>query len=90
LSITSDEQYESIPDDEIALLARKLAVSREGDHLGDVLNVATPPTSSPTAPRVKSSTPPTSMTIPSGTTTVRAMIRRNTASGTKRTRNFIR
>jgi hypothetical protein len=56
---------------------------RGGDLLGAASSVATPPTSSLTAPRGRSSTPPpTSTTTPSGMTTARAMIRRSTAPGT--------
>jgi hypothetical protein len=57
---------------------------RRGDHLGAASSAVTPPTSSPTAPRGRSSTPPTSMTTPSRTTTSRVMTRRSTASGTRR------
>jgi hypothetical protein len=56
LCAASDEQYESIPDDEIALLVRKFR-----DLLGAASSAATPPTSSPTAPRGGTLTPPTSM-----------------------------
>jgi hypothetical protein len=45
---------------------------RGGDPLGAASSVATPLTSSPTAPRGRSSTPPTSTTTPRGMTTVRA------------------
>jgi hypothetical protein len=65
LAEASDEQYKSIPDDEIA--------RRGGDHLGAASSATTPPTSSSTAPRGRSSTPTTSMTTSSGTTTTRAM-----------------
>jgi hypothetical protein len=46
---------------------------RGGDHLGAALSAATPPTSSPTAPRGRILTPPTSMTTSSGMTTARVM-----------------
>jgi hypothetical protein len=93
LAAASDEQYESIPDDEIPCWLESFtpctgSARRGGDHLGTALSVVTPPTSSPTAPRGKSSTPPpTSMNIPSGTITTRAMIRTCTASGTTRRRS---
>jgi hypothetical protein len=90
LVITSDEQYESIPDDEIVLLARKFRalhkfhkerrrLSRGCFECGDTT------TSSSTASRGRSSTPPpTSTTIPSVTTIAKVTIRRSTASGTRR------
>jgi hypothetical protein len=57
---------------------------RGGDLLGAASSAATSATSSPTAPRGRSLTPPPiSMTTPSGTTTARAMTR-STASGTRR------
>jgi hypothetical protein len=93
LAATSDEQYESILDDEIALLVRKFractsSASRGEDHLGAVLSAVTPPTSSSTASRETNSTlPPTSRTMPSRTTTIRATIRRSITSGTRRRRN---
>jgi hypothetical protein len=62
LSAAFNEQYESIPDDEIALLVRKLSA-------------ATPPTLSLIAPRGRSSTPPTSTTTPSRTTIAMATTR---------------
>jgi hypothetical protein len=96
LCAASDEQYESIPDDKITMLARKFRAlhrfrKERRRSLRATLSVATPPTSSPTAPRVSSSTPPpTSMTTPSGTTTTRATTRRSTASRTRRRRSFRR
>jgi hypothetical protein len=80
LSTSSDEQYESIPDDEIALLTRKFRAlhrfRKERRSPRAASSVVTPPTSSPTAPRGRSSTPPPiSMTTPSGTTTARGMTR---------------
>jgi hypothetical protein len=56
LAAASDEQYESIPNGEIALLARKFcactsSTRRGGDHLGAASSMATPLTSSPIAPR---------------------------------------
>jgi hypothetical protein len=88
LAAASDEQYKSIPDDEIALLVRKfheLQKFRKERRRSPraTLSVTTPPTSSPTAPRGRNSTPPTSMTTPSRTTTTRATIRRSTTSGTR-------
>jgi hypothetical protein len=53
-----------------------------GDHLGAALSAVTPPTSSLTAPRGRSSTHPESTITPSGTTTARAMTKRSTTSGT--------
>jgi hypothetical protein len=55
LTVASDEQYESIPDDKIALLPRKFppctsSVRRGGDHSGAASSAVTPPTSSLTAP----------------------------------------
>jgi hypothetical protein len=95
LAVASDEQYESIPDNEIALLARKfitlhkLRKERRRSPRA-ALSVATPPTSSLTAPRGRSSTPPpTSMTTPRGTTTASATTRRSTASEIRR-RSFRR
>jgi hypothetical protein len=49
LFATFDEQYVSIPDDEVALLARKFRAlhkfrKRGGDHLGAASSVVTPPT----------------------------------------------
>jgi hypothetical protein len=54
LAIAFDERYESIPDDEIALLARSFvscasSTSRGGDHPGAAPSAATPLTSSPIA-----------------------------------------
>jgi hypothetical protein len=90
LAAASDKQYESIP------MMRSpywrgspepctISARRGGDHLGVASSEATPPTSSPTAPRGRSSTPPTGMTTPSGTTIARAMTR-STASGRRRRR----
>jgi hypothetical protein len=90
IAIASDEQYESIPDDEIVLLARKFRAlhkfHKERRRLpGAALNAVIPPTSSLTAPRGRNLTPPTSTTTPTGTTpTSRATIRRSTASGIRR------
>jgi hypothetical protein len=51
------------------------------------LSAVTPPTSSPTAPGGRSSTPQTSTTAPTGMTIARATIRRRTALGTRRRRS---
>jgi hypothetical protein len=61
--------------------------ARRGDHLRDASAVATPLTSSLTAPRGRRLTPPTSTTTSSGTTTVGAMTRKSTMSGTRRRRS---
>jgi hypothetical protein len=92
LCVASDEQYESIPDDEIALLVRKFRAlhrfckERRRSPRGcfkcsDTTHFITD------CPRGRSSTPPTSMTAPSGTTTARAMTRRSSTSGTRRRRS---
>jgi hypothetical protein len=86
LAITSDEQYESIPDDEIALLARKFCAlhkfhKERRRSPGAVSSTVTPLTSSPIAPRGRSFTPPTSTTMPIRMTlATRVIIRRRTAS----------
>jgi hypothetical protein len=90
LCAASDEQYESIPNNEIALLARKFRAlhrfcKERGGLLGAALSVVTPPTSSPTAPRGRSLTPPISTTTTTGMTpATRARVRRSTTSGTRR------
>jgi hypothetical protein len=92
----SEEQYESIPDDEIALLARKFHVlhrfhkeKRRSPRAAS--SAATQPTSSLTDPRGRSSTPPTSITtITEMTPVTRVRARRSTASGTRRTRSCSR
>jgi hypothetical protein len=66
------------------------SVRRGGDHRGAASSVVTLPTSSPTTPRGRSSTPLTSTTTPSGTATTMTMTRRSTASGTRRRRSFRR
>jgi hypothetical protein len=84
LCAASDEQYESIPDDEIALVARKFhALHRfykeRRRSPRAVSSAATPPTSSSTASRERSSTPLTSTTTITGTTpATRARARRST------------
>jgi hypothetical protein len=89
LIVASDEQYESIPDDEIALQTRKFHAlhkfhkerrrsPRGCFECGDTTHFIAD------CPRGKSSTPPTSTTTPSGTTTARATTRRSTALGTRR------
>jgi hypothetical protein len=58
---------------------------RGGDHLGAASSAVTLPTSSPSAPRGRSSTPPpTSLTTPSRTTPARVTTRRSMASRTRR------
>jgi hypothetical protein len=90
LSAASDEQYESIPDDEIALLVRKFRAlhrfpRRGGDLLGVASSGATSPTSSLTARRGRSSTPPpTSTTTTTGMTPATRARVRSTASGIRR------
>jgi hypothetical protein len=89
LVITSDEQYESISNDEIVLLAKKFCAlhkfHKERRSPRAASSVATPPTSSPTAPRGRSSTPP-----PTSMTTARATTRKSTASGTRTRRRSFR
>jgi hypothetical protein len=90
LAAASDEQYESILDDEIALLVRSSmpctsSVRRGVDHPGASSSVAIPSISSPTTPSGKYFTPPTSTTTPTGmTTTTKAITRRRTALETRR------
>jgi hypothetical protein len=94
LATTFDEQYDSIPDDKIALLARKFHAfhkfHKERRSPRAALRAATPATSSPTVPRGRSSTPPTSMTTPTRTTTARETTTTRTISGTIRRRSFRR
>jgi hypothetical protein len=81
LCAVSDEHYESIPDDEIVLLVRKIRAlhrfrKERRRSPTAASSVVTPPTSSPTTPKGRSSTPPlTSMTTPSRTTTVKKKYR---------------
>jgi hypothetical protein len=64
---------------------------RGGDHLGAASSAATSHISLPTAPRGRSSTPPTSTTTPTGMTPVtRAKVRRSTALGIRRRRRSFR
>jgi hypothetical protein len=60
------------------------SVRRGGGLLGAALSAATPPTSSPTAPRGRSLTPPTSTTTTTRTTPVTRARARSTTSGTRR------
>jgi hypothetical protein len=61
---------------------------RGGDHPGAASNVAMPPTSSPTAPSGRNSSPPTSMTTPTRMTlATRLTTRRRTTSETTRRRS---
>jgi hypothetical protein len=90
LCAASDEQYESIPDDEIALLARKFRAlhrfrkerrrsPRGYFECSDTTHFIAD------CPKRKSSTPPISTTITTGTTpATRARARRSTALGTRR------
>jgi hypothetical protein len=99
LAAASDEQYESIPDDEITPMMRSpywqessapctSFAMRGGGHPRAASSAVIPPTSSPTAPRGRSSTPPISTTTPTGTTSAtRTTIRRCTASETTRRRS---
>jgi hypothetical protein len=81
VAVAFDEQYESIPDDDIALLARKLCAlhkfrkERRRSPRG-CSSAVTPLTSLLIAPRGRSLTPPTSMTTPTGTTTATSTTRR--------------
>jgi hypothetical protein len=96
LCAASGEQYESIPDDEIALLVRKFRTlhrfrkerrrsSRCCFECGDTTYFIAD------CPRGRRSTPPLiSMTTPSRTTTSSATIRRSTTLGTRRTRRSFR
>jgi hypothetical protein len=93
LAASSDEQYESILDDEIALISRKFWVMhkfrnerrRNSQNSWAVLSAVTPPTSSLTNPRGRSLTTLTRMTTPTRTTTTTRMTtRRRIASGTRR------
>jgi hypothetical protein len=64
---------------------------RGGGHPGATSSAATPPTSSPTASRGRSPTPPTSMTTPTRMTpATRATIRTTSASATRRRRRSFR
>jgi hypothetical protein len=90
LAAASDEQYESILDDEIALLARKFHALHKFRkerrrspwgyfECGDTTYFITD------CPRGRSLTPPTSTTTPIGmTSAARAMTKRSTASGRRR------
>jgi hypothetical protein len=96
LCTASDEQYESIPDDEIALLARKfrplhrfrkeMMRSPKGCfECGDTTHFIAD------CPRGRSSTPLISTTTTTGTTpATRVRARRSTASGTRKRRSFRR
>jgi hypothetical protein len=95
LAAASDEQYKSILDDEIALLAKKIrrytSFGRRGEEAlktpGVASSAVTPPTSSPTVPRGRSTTTPIrTTTLIRMTTTIRMTTRRRIASGTRRRR----
>jgi hypothetical protein len=81
LATVFDKQYESILDDEIALLARKFHNERRRTprcciECGDTTDFT------PTAPRGRSSTPPKGTTTPTGMTlATRAITRRSTTLG---------
>jgi hypothetical protein len=87
LAVDFDGQYESIPDDEIACLqgnfGRCTSFRRRGEEapktLGAALSAVTPPTSSPSTPRGRSTTTATRMTRATRTTT-----KRRIASETRR------
>jgi hypothetical protein len=90
LAAASDEQYESILDDEIALLAnfgRCTYFGRRGEETPETpratLSAMTPPTSLLTTPRGRSVTTPTRMTTPTITIT-RRTTRRRIAPETRR------
>jgi hypothetical protein len=95
LAAASDEQYKSILDDEIALLARKCRTlhrfhkERRRSPRG-CFEAATPPTSSPTTPSGRSLIPPTSTTTTTGTTPVTRVMARSITSGTRRRRRSSR
>jgi hypothetical protein len=88
LATASDEQYESIPDDEIALLVRKFCAlhmihkerrsPRGCFECGDTTHFIAD------CPKRKKLDSSTSTTTPSEMTTTRVTIRRSTASGTKK------
>jgi hypothetical protein len=90
----SDEQYESIPDDEIALLVRKFCAlhmihkerrsPRGCFECGDTTHFIAD------CPKRKKLDSSTSTTTPSEMTTTRVTIRRSTASGTRRGRSYRR
>jgi hypothetical protein len=90
LAVASDEQYESIPDDKITLLTRKFYALHkfckerrrspwDCFECGNTTHFITD------CSRVRSSTPPISTTMPTGTApATRATIRRSTASDIRR------
>jgi hypothetical protein len=96
LCAASDEQYESIPDDEITLLVRKFRPLRRFRkemtrspkgcfECGDTTHFIVD------NPRGRSSTPPISTTTTTGTTpATRSRARRSTASGTRKRRRSFR
>jgi hypothetical protein len=88
LVVASDEQYESIqttrsPCWRESFVPCTSSVRRGGHLLGAASGAATPLTSSPSAPRGRSLTPPIITTTPRKATTARATTRRATASGTR-------
>jgi hypothetical protein len=94
LAIASDEQYESIPDDEIAQLERKFHAlhkfrkerrsPRVCFECGDTIHLIADYS------KRKTLAPPTSTTTPTKTTIARATTRRRIASGTRRRRRSSR
>jgi hypothetical protein len=91
LAVSSNEQYESIPSDEIALqgnFGQCTSFGRRGEEapktLGAALSVMTPPTSSPTATRGRSMTTPTRTTKTTRTTTKRRITSGTTTRRTSR------
>jgi hypothetical protein len=86
LVVASDEQYENIPNDEIALLARKFRAlhkfrKERGRSPRGCFKCDNTPTSSRIAPRGRSSTPSICTTMPTGmTTATKATTRRRRRS----------
>jgi hypothetical protein len=88
-----DKQYESIPDDKIALIARKFQAlhmfQRRGEETpetpGAASSAATPRTSSLTAPRGRSMTTITRTTTPTRTTTATRTTTTRTTTPTRTT-----
>jgi hypothetical protein len=96
LVVTSNEQYESIPDNEIALLVRKFRVLHRFCKQGRrspraASSAATSPTLSPTVLIGRRTTPPISTTTPiEMTPATRATTRRSIASEIRRIRRSSR
>jgi hypothetical protein len=89
LAAVSDEQYKSILDDEIALLARKFHAlykfhkERRRSPKG-YFECGDTTTSSPTAPSGRSLTPPISTTTPTRTTTAKGDRKKKNRFGDKK------